>query len=226
MLKIEHINEDEFERIFVFGDLHGCLNLFNQMIEKINLTKQDLIIILGDSCDRGEHSIALYERYLELIKDGYQIKHIMGNHEELLYYGFFEVRLSNHYTWIQNGGRATQKEIEDRGLNSKKLKWLKEYIESMPHMISSDKSLFVHASYNTKVSSEEKQDKDHLMWRRWPFWLYNNTGKGIYYGHTPNKDGDIHERENSVYSMDCGAVFFNRLVIMEIKSKEKFSVGA
>lgn len=54
MLKIKRINESDFELIFVFGDLHGCLGLFDAMLEKINLTKNDLIVILGDSCDRGE----------------------------------------------------------------------------------------------------------------------------------------------------------------------------
>lgn len=45
------------------------------------ITKDDLVIILGDSCDRGKDSIGLYIRYTEMIKDGYSIKHIMGNHE-------------------------------------------------------------------------------------------------------------------------------------------------
>lgn len=53
MLKIKRINESDFERIFVFGDLHGCVGLFDAMLEKINLTKNDLIVILGDSCDRA-----------------------------------------------------------------------------------------------------------------------------------------------------------------------------
>ena len=45
MIKIKHINEDDYARIFVFGDMHGCLGLFNLMIKKINLTKKDLVII-------------------------------------------------------------------------------------------------------------------------------------------------------------------------------------
>ena len=39
MIKIKHINENDYARIFVFGDMHGCLGLFNLMIKKINLTK-------------------------------------------------------------------------------------------------------------------------------------------------------------------------------------------
>ena len=52
MLKIEHFNEDDFDKIYVFGDLHGSFELFCKMIEKIKISKNDLLIILGDSCDR------------------------------------------------------------------------------------------------------------------------------------------------------------------------------
>ena len=87
MIKIKHINEDDYARIFVFGDLHGSLGLFELMIEKINLTKSDLVIILGDSCDRGEDTIGLYQRYIELIKDGYNLLHVLGNHEKMMFDG-------------------------------------------------------------------------------------------------------------------------------------------
>ena len=89
MIKIKHINEDDYARIFVFGDLHGCLGLFNLMLKKINLSKKDLIIILGDSCDRGEDTIGLYQRYIELIKGGYNLLHVLGNHEKMMMDGYF-----------------------------------------------------------------------------------------------------------------------------------------
>ncbi|MFL1705709.1 hypothetical protein ACHJH3_01770 [Campylobacter sp. MOP7] len=94
----------------------------------------------------------------------------------------------------------------------------------MPHMISSKSYIFVHASYNPSLD-EIKQDPECLMWNRSPFWIMNNTGKEIYYGHTPNRDNKIKIRENGCYGMDVGAVFFDKLSIMEIKSKEVFGVG-
>lgn len=82
MIKIKHINEDDYARIFVFGDMHGSLGLFNLMLKKINLSKKDLIIILGDSCDRGEDTIGLYKRYAELVRNGYALIHVLGKSRE------------------------------------------------------------------------------------------------------------------------------------------------
>ncbi|WP_295142716.1 metallophosphoesterase [uncultured Campylobacter sp.] len=223
MLKIKRINESDFERIFVFGDLHGCLGLFDAMLEKINLTKNDLIVILGDSCDRGEDSIGLYLRYAELIAQGRQILHVRGNHEDMLYKAIFEDDAQIYYTWINNGGEETIKSAKAHGFTDIPPA-VKEFIEQMPHIISSEQSIFVHAAYNPKISLE-RQDEDFVMWRRAPFWQENDAGKKIYFGHTPNRDNEIHDKGNGVFAMDCGAVFFGRLVIIEIKSGEKFEVG-
>ena len=52
-MKIEKINEDDYERIFLTSDIHGHYSMFEELLDKIKLTKKDLLIILGDSCDRG-----------------------------------------------------------------------------------------------------------------------------------------------------------------------------
>ena len=56
--KIEYINENDYNRIFVVSDIHGYYNLFQKLLNKIDLKKDDLLIILGDSCDRGEGAVA------------------------------------------------------------------------------------------------------------------------------------------------------------------------
>ncbi|ASM37149.1 metallophosphoesterase [Campylobacter sputorum] len=230
MIRIQTFDESKFDRIFVFGDLHGSFELFIKMIEKINLTKSDLIVILGDSCDRGEHSANLYFKYKELEQNGYNIFHILGNHELMLYEALF---LGEHFSqvqmWLRNGGGNTIdsfKEFYKKPLLmlNKEIFWLKEYIGQMPHILTSDSYIFVHAGYDTRRSLKH-QDIDYVTWSRERFWLYNTTGKEIYYGHMPNEDNQIHIRENSVFSMDVGAVFFENLKILEVKSKREFEVS-
>jgi len=196
MIKIKHINENDYARIFVFGDMHGCLGLFNLMIKEINLTKKDLVIILGDSCDRGEDTIGLYKRYAELVRNGYALIHVLDK---------------------------TKRSIYKRNLNSFALSWLKDFIGDMPHVVSSEKSIFVHAAFDGD-KSEEEQDEDYVLWSIEPFWESNNTGKRIFHGHVASEENRITRRANNVFSMDVGAVFFKRLEIMEIKSGEKFEV--
>lgn len=63
MLKVDYFKEVDYDKIYVFGDLHGRLDLFDLMVDKIAPTQSDLLVILGDSCDRGKESIGLYRRY-------------------------------------------------------------------------------------------------------------------------------------------------------------------
>ena len=221
MIKIKHINEDDYARIFVFGDLHGSLGLFNLMLKKINLSKKDLIIILGDSCDRGEDTIGLYKRYAELVRNRYALIHVLGNHEKMMMDGYFGGNALDHQIWLRNGGDKTKRSIYKRNLNSFALSWLKDFISDMPHVVSSEKSIFVHAAFDGG-KSEEEQDEDYVLWSIEPFWESNNTGKRIFHGHVASEENRITRRENNVFSMDVRAVFFKRLEIMEIKSGEKF----
>ena len=83
-LNIKRIKESDYQKIFVLTDIHGRFDLFKKMIRKIKLKKKDLLLILGDSCDRGEFSFELYNWYKKMIQKGYNIIHLMGNHENML----------------------------------------------------------------------------------------------------------------------------------------------
>ena len=47
-IKIEKINENDYNKIFVISDLHGQYDLFLKLLEKINLKREDLLVIMGD----------------------------------------------------------------------------------------------------------------------------------------------------------------------------------
>ena len=54
------------KRLLAMSDIHGNLNKFEKMIDKINLTKEDRLVIIGDNVDRGKHSIELVFKIKEL----------------------------------------------------------------------------------------------------------------------------------------------------------------
>ena len=93
----------------------------------------------------------------------------------------------------------------------------------MPFIIVSDKGIFVHAGFDCSKSVEE-QEVDYLLWNRDKFWENNNTGKSIYFGHTPSISGEVIEYINNVFCLDIGSFFNYRLGVMEIKSKEIFYI--
>ena len=117
-MKIERIDENNYERIFLTSDIHGHYSMFEKLLDTINLTKRDLLIILGDSCDRGSQSYEMYKKYYELEKEGYNIKHLRGNHEDML---IKAMESGDNDHWYRNGGEKTQVQqqlvpLETRGV--------------------------------------------------------------------------------------------------------------
>ena len=101
-MKIEKIDENDYERIFLTSDIHGHYSMFEKLLDTINLTRKDLLIILGDSCDRGSQSYELYKKYYDLEKEGYNIKHLRGNHEDML---LKAIESGDNEHWYRNGGQ-------------------------------------------------------------------------------------------------------------------------
>lgn len=43
------------KRLFAIGDIHGCLDSLKELVEnKIQLDKDDKLVLLGDYIDRGD----------------------------------------------------------------------------------------------------------------------------------------------------------------------------
>jgi bis(5'-nucleosyl)-tetraphosphatase (symmetrical) len=66
-------------RLIIYGDIHGCYDEFIQLRKKINLSKEDIEICVGDVITRGKASIKTL-RYLQ----ANNIKSVLGNHEDKL----------------------------------------------------------------------------------------------------------------------------------------------
>ncbi len=233
-LKIEKINENDYDRIFLTSDIHGHYPMFETLLDKIKLTKKDLLIILGDSCDRGSQTYELYKKYNDLEKEGYNIKHLRGNHEDML---IKAMESGDNEHWYRNGGEKTQKSfynnseskdtltfeewLEREGIKS--VKWFVDWLDRIPIMISGKKSLFVHAAFDT-TKGEDEQEHRFLIWDRNDFWTNNKTGKAIYFGHTPSKDGKIKHYVNDVHCIDTGSYKNGIIACVELKTGKEIYI--
>ena len=233
-LKIEKINENDYERIFLTSDIHGHYSMFEELLDKIKLTKKDLLIILGDSCDRGPKTYELYKKYYDLEKEGYNIKHLRGNHEDML---IKAMESGDNEHWYRNGGEKTQKSfynnseskdtltfeewLEREGIKS--VKWFVDWLDRIPIMISGKKNLFVHAAFDT-TKGEDEQEHRFLIWDRNDFWTNNKTGKAIYFGHTPSKDGKIRHYVNDVHCIDTGSYKNGIIACVELKTGKEIYI--
>lgn len=244
MIKLEKFNEKDYEIIYVLTDIHGTFEPFEKFwknIKENDLNKKILIIITGDSCDRGLKSKELYDLYKEInLFTNIKLIHLLGNHEQMLLNSIknqLELNL-----WLSNGGTSTIYSFDDKYKNkyknfqkaSKKIyeQILKEqynfkekfseyykYIESFPHILESEHFIFVHAGINFNLSLE-MQIPEEVLWRRDMWQKRNKSEKKIFYGHTPSPEVIV---EQNCCNLDTGVCFGYKLSIAKIE-KNKISL--
>jgi diadenosine tetraphosphatase ApaH/serine/threonine PP2A family protein phosphatase len=64
------------QRTIIIGDVHGCLDELNDLLERLDLDGSERLIFIGDLINKGPDSKGVYERYQSL---GAEV--VMGNHE-------------------------------------------------------------------------------------------------------------------------------------------------
>ena len=233
-IKIEKINESDYNRIFVISDIHGQYDLFLKMIKKIGLKREDLMIIAGDICDRGEKSYEIYMKCMKMIKLGYNLKFILGNHEDMLLEDLendYPLRYETEFSIYRNSKYFNKKSMKEWYEENffKEIKWLVKWLKNCPLIISGNENIFVHAGLDLQTDVE-KQERETVFWTREEFWLNKESileeyrSKNIYFGHTPNINGRISEKTDKIWDIDCGAFFTHFLGCVEVKSKEKIYV--
>jgi serine/threonine protein phosphatase 1 len=209
------------EKIFIVGDIHGCLGALKDLMDKINWRpEKDQLIFLGDYIDRGEDSKGVVDFILGLQKKSSLIQCLKGNHEDMLlrYLDDGDIR-----TFLYNGGKST---LTSYTRNNGDVHFPATHIsffQSLQHVIELDDYYVVHAGFQPGVDIQ-KQDLRDLLWIRDAFIFSDyDFGKKVIFGHTPFSDPLIMDTK---IGLDTGAVYGNRLTCLELPSITFHSVEA
>lgn len=226
----------ETKRTIFVGDVHGCIDEFDELLKKLSYDpKNDRLILLGDLIDRGPDSVAVVRKAREM-----NLECVMGNHEH------------KFIKWFRTQGtrvdfydkRAFYSELSDQDI---------VYIHDMPTYIELDDVAAVHAGVKPGIPISS-QTKDDLMYLRYTdsdrkfislkkinklgkeatgaiFWTEFWTGpKNIVYGHNVNsyKDPRIEETAPGIfcYGIDTGCCFGGRLTALIWETREIVQVQA
>jgi serine/threonine protein phosphatase 1 len=185
-------------RKIAISDIHGCLDTFKALLDQVGLSKSDALFLLGDFVDRGPASKGVFDYIMHLREEGYQVRCLMGNHEDMM------VRSMSNFDelemWLLNGGNPTLESFGVSYVEDIPAPYI-DFINQMEYYIEVDDYLLVHAGINfvppnSKSSQgnflfrifDPLQDKKSLLWiRDWHRdidrdWLGNRT---IVHGHTP-----------------------------------------
>ncbi len=222
-------------RVLVIGDIHGGFKALIQVLERAQVTSDDMLIFLGDFVDGWSESARVIDYLIALNKTNSCI-FIRGNHDDLAL-GWLKHKRSNP-TWLFHGGQATvnayKKEtaiVIERHI---------EFIESLEdYYLDAQNRLFLHAGFTNIRGIEHEYFDKMFFWDRslWELALCLNPNLSkedilyperlklyneIYIGHTPTVRVGKTTPMNAVnvWNIDTGAAFKGPLTILDVNSKE------
>jgi len=214
-------------RLIAIGDIHGCHQEFEDLLNKLDLRPDDRIVLLGDLVNRGPNSY----KVIQLARE-HATASLLGNHE---------LRLLNYR---KTDDPSHLKKIDYETLEQLNGKcW--DYIESMPLTYADDELgvVFVHGGFlpdrpwqkqparivtriqvvgkdGAPLKRSEAPDAPHwsTLWVGPPF---------VVYGHTPRPEV---ERTKWTLGIDTGCVLGDCLTayilpekrIVQVQAREKY----
>lgn len=228
------------KKYWVIPDIHGCAKTLRALIEeKIKPTKHDELYFLGDYIDRGPDSKGVIDYIMHLQKEEYNLRLLMGNHEDFCLKAIEEEKKTIKFLGIKQKNKI-RLEWENHGASNTfsnfNIRSLKEFpeiyiqwIKNLEYFIETENFIIVHAGLNFRIQNPFK-DKHAMLWiRDYKIRPEKINNKKIIHGHVPvslefinmcikTKMYNFIDLDNGVY-MDNREGFGN-LVALELNSME------
>lgn len=221
--EVEHPPLDVSGRVAIVGDVHGRVDLLDQLLEKLGQAER--IVLVGDYIDRGEDSCAVLDRVMST--EG--LTCLKGNHEAMCL-GFIDEPERQGARWMRNGGLQTlasfgvpgspdpadfprMRDALARAMGDNRIDWLR----ALP---LSDRigNLFICHAGTDPARPVDDQDARTLLWghRDFPD-VARRDGIWVAHGHVivdapTGQDGRI--------SVDTGAYATGRLTAALIEGRD------
>lgn len=228
------------ERVYAIGDIHGRLDLFDEIFDRIEAddaqrgTALTTLIFLGDLVDRGPESAGVIERLLRLTRERSGMRFLLGNHEEVFLLALdgdeHAIRL-----FCRIGGRETATSYGIAPADYETLNYAelnaaltqavpqshRTFIESFEDMIVMGDYAFVHAGIRPGTPLDQQRAAD-LRWIREPFLDHRGPlDKVIVHGHTIRPEIEILPHRIGI---DTGGYATNRLSAIGLEGAERWTI--
>lgn len=225
-------------RAYGIGDIHGRLDLLEQLIEKIHedidrsKARKVLLVFVGDLIDRGPSSAQVVERLRTYKRSGVRAVFLLGNHEEVLLRILAgDAELISKWRWF--GGSEC---LASYGLDADAIGRMRDddalaairaaiprehvkFLESFDDSCRFGDYMFVHAGIRPGVEFDQQRQSD-LRWIREPF-LFDDTDHGfvVVHGHTIRPQVEV--KANRI-AIDTGAYRTGVLTAIAIDGSERW----
>lgn len=221
------IDFSSYERVIAISDIHGDYDGFKGVLDKVNFTDKDALVIVGDILEKGAHSLELLHEVMKLMKNG-NIFMVAGNND-VLFQEWFSGEISEEDVLWYMQSRETSiliemanqlhvafKTVEDieQLKNAIKEQYSQEidFLYGLPYIIDSSIATFVHAGL--KPGDLYTQDKEYCLTAK-SFGdndLSYRFEKPLVVGHWPTSNyhetiidiNPYYNADTNVYSIDGG----------------------
>lgn len=223
-------------KIFCIGDIHGCLDRLNALIELLPVDREkDTVVFLGDYINKGPDSAKVVDALLNIEETHHRVIFLKGNHEQMLleYAETSDVELvpslrtmgieattASYGTRVQSlKGLSCFPESHRRFFYSLRFAWYwNNYL--FTHADITDELLALYAS--GKEPDGEVEDEAQLLCGR-RFWERESHGSNVtvVFGHTPFLTPLVRPHQICI---DTGAVYGNVLTGLELPRRRFYHV--
>lgn len=133
------------------SDIHGCLYEFEEALSCIDLTGDNMLILLGDYV-HGPDSYGVLKKILELQKKygNNKVVALMGNHEEMVVDGRWAIGET------RNGRRYDDYEAEED--------YYIEWMKSLPLYYTTERQIFCHAGIDEEAGDMWEWGTDDFIY--------------------------------------------------------------
>jgi serine/threonine protein phosphatase 1 len=214
-------------RTFVIGDLHGCADELDRLLEGLAPTSADTVVFLGDYIDRGPSSKGVIDRVLRLRREGPRCVFLKGNHEDMfLAYLGYPGRYGEAF--LYNGGEAT---LGSYGLEGESGRAVAahlpadhlEFLLGLQLRFEHGRFLCVHAGLAPTRPLDQQREED-ILWIRDEFiWHPHPFGCTVVFGHTPHHDVFLDLPYK--IGLDTGLVYSGKLSCLELEERQLYQIG-
>lgn len=219
-------------RTLVISDIHGELELFDELLEKVAYdSQQDQLILLGDYVDRGPNAKGVVNRVIELKREGAIV--LRGNHDNMMV-DTVDEKPGVRERWERNNALLTLQSY-DAALTQFELPTSDVFMEhvaflrELDYYYETDTHIFVHAGVQPDTPLEET-DPHTFVWIREEFYDNYQGEKTVVFGHTPTsliqgkgKHG-IYFGDNNIIGIDGAAAYGGNLNCLELPSENVYYV--
>jgi serine/threonine protein phosphatase 1 len=176
-------------RLIAIGDVHGCIQALEVVLESIAPTSDDRLVFLGDMIDQGRESREVLERIIALRRQC-EVVLIQGNHEEMLYAARDDEQALRY--WENCGGVATLNSYRFGGMlaDIRAAHWA--LLDTCVPYHETDEWIFAHANYRSDLAMDQ-QPEYTLRWELFhpETQRRHASGKPVIVGHTEQKNAEI-----------------------------------